>query len=446
MIVKDGGVHYARNGSVRIAYRVLGEGDTTLVWLPGWFSNVEMWDDPSMPFQGVVESLTHGVRLVMWDKRGTGLSDPVTHVPPLDERMTDLQAVMDAVDAESAALFGISEGGPLSILFAATYPERVQSLALYGTMARFTPELPDHPWGWTPEQSAPIIEEIESRWGEGALAPMFFGPIAEVPGFREVYGRMQRLGASPTMSLMLWEALLECDVGGILGSVHTPTLVLGRDGDQIAPIDGARAMAKALPNARFLELPPGPHGLIDEALIGALMNFARGAPAEEPSERVLSTVLFTDIVSSTEHLVAQGDTQWRHELDAHDKLADRLVGKYGGRRVKHTGDGLFAMFDGPTKAARCGLDMVPTLAAKGIRIRVGVHTGECERRGDEWSGLAVHVGARIGALAGADEVLVSRTVRDLSAGSGLQFDPLGAQRLKGIAEELEIFRVCSPAP
>ncbi len=182
----DSGVHYARNGSVRIAYRVLGEGDTTLVWLPGWFSNVDLWDDPTMPFQGFVESLANGIRLFMWDKRGTGLSDPVTHVPPLDERMTDLQAVMDAVNAETAALFGVSEGGPMSILYAATYPERVQSLVLYGTMARFTPELPDYPWGWTNEQAGPIIEEIESHWGEGALASMFFGPIADVPGFREI--------------------------------------------------------------------------------------------------------------------------------------------------------------------------------------------------------------------------------------------------------------------
>ena len=173
----------------------------------------------------------------------------------------------------------------------------------------------------------------------------------------------------------------------------------------------------------------------------AVVNFARGTPVEDTGERVLSTVLFTDIVSSTEQLVAQGDAQWRHQLDSHDKLVEWLLEKYGGRRVKHTGDGVFALFDGPTRAARCGLDLVPALAARGIRMRVGVHTGECERRGDEWSGLAVHVGARIGAMAGADEVLASRTVRDLSAGSGLRFDSLGAQQLKGIAEDVEVFRV-----
>ena len=444
MSVYDGGVHYARNGSVRIAYRVLGDGDTTLLWIPGWISNVDVWTDPELPFVSFVESLARGTRLVMYDKRGTGLSDPATHVPPLDERMDDLQAVMDAVGVDNAAMFGVSEGGPLSILFAATYPERVQSLSLYGTMARFTPELPNHPWGFTPEKIDAVIEEVESSWGEGALADLFFGPIADVPGFREVYGRGQRAGASPTMSIMLWHALIGCDVGAVAGSVHTPTLVMSRNGDQIAPIDAGRALAAAMPNAQFLELPQGPHALLDDILAAEVVKFACGAPAEEPSERVLSTVLFTDIVGSTEQLSSHGDAQWRHQLDAHDKAVDWLLEKYGGRRVKHTGDGIFALFDGPTKAARCGLDMVPALAARGIRIRVGVHTGECERRGDEWSGLAVHVGARIGALAGADEVLTSRTVRDLSAGSGLRFDSIGVQQLKGIADEVEVFRVSAP--
>src|SRR6476659_7640269 len=193
----DGGVHYARNGSVRLAYRVVGEGETTLVWNPGWFSNVDLWTDPALPFVSFVEALARGTRLVLWDKRGTGLSDPVTHVPPLDERMDDLHAVMDAVGAESAALFGVSEGGPMSLLFAATYPERVQSLVLYGTLPRFTPELPDYPWGFDAESSAKYENDVVTHWGEGALAEAFFGPIADVPGFRELYGRLQRASASP---------------------------------------------------------------------------------------------------------------------------------------------------------------------------------------------------------------------------------------------------------
>ncbi len=257
--MKDGGVHYARNGSVRLAYRVLGEGDTTLVWNPGWFSNVDEWTDPAMPFVAFVEALARDTRLVMWDKRGTGLSDPVTHVPPLDERMDDLHAVMDAVGSDTAAFFGVSEGGPMSILFAATYPERVQSLALYGTMMRFSPELPDHPWGWTAEQSQAMAEEIETSWGEGALVDKFFGPIADIPGFREIYGRHAAAGASPAMALMLLHALVERR-GRRCAPVHTPTLVMNRPDDEVAPIDGARALAAAMPNAQFSSCHPARTG------------------------------------------------------------------------------------------------------------------------------------------------------------------------------------------
>ncbi len=442
--VSDGRVRYARNGDVRLAYREFGHGETTLVWIPGWFSNVEMYDDPASPFTAVIEQLAEVMRVVVWDKRGTGLSDPATHVPPLDERMDDLHAVLDAVEVDRPALFGQSEGGPMSLLFAATYPDRVQSLVMYGTMARFSQELPDHPWGFTAEQKARHLEDIESHWGEGALAEVFFGAIADMPGFRDLYGRYQRTSASPTMASWLWQALLEIDVRGVLGSIRAPCLVLARPGDQMAPIDGVAALAAAIPGAEFKTLAPGPHGLIDDTLAWAILDFVTGRPSVAVDERVLKTVLFTDIVGSTELLSARGDAQWRHQLDAHDKLVDSVLMKYSGRRVKHTGDGVFALFEGPTKAARCGLELAPALASRGISIRAGIHVGECERRGDEWSGMAVHIGARIGALAGAGEVLASRTVRDLSAGSGLIFESLGPQRLKGLREQVDVYRVTTP--
>jgi class 3 adenylate cyclase len=220
--------------------------------------------------------------------------------------------------------------------------------------------------------------------------------------------------------------------------------VLARPGDLMTPIEASRALAAELPNAEFRALPPGPHATLDSTLATEALGFVCGPVNAPISERVLTTVLFTDIVGSTEQLSSQGDSRWRLQLDVHDQVVDRLLSKYGGRRAKHTGDGIFALFDGPTKATRCALDLVPALATRGIRIRAGVHTGECERRGDEWSGLTVHTGARIGAMAGSGEVLTSRTVRDLSAGSGLRFESLGSQRLKGLPEDVEVFRVTQP--
>ncbi len=438
-----GRVKYARNGDIRLAYREMGDGDIPVVLVPGWVSNVDLYDDPTTLYAGIAERLSRHVRLILWDKRGTGLSDPVSHVPPIDERMDDLRAVLDAADVEFPALVGVSEGGPMSLVFAATYPERVRSLLLVGTTARFSQDLPNRPWGFTPEQMDAVFEDIENHWGEGAMAEWFFGPIAEVPGVRDMFGREQRACASPMMAKLMWQAVRDIDVRGVLGSVRTPTMVLARRGDRIAPFEAAQELAAKIPNAELRELPPGEHYATDllELLPQATLEFVGQQADAMPAERVLSTVLFTDIVGSTEMLAAEGDDHWRRHLDDHDRLVDTVLARYGGRRAKHTGDGIFALFDGPTKAARCGLDLVPALATHGIPIRAGVHIGECEKRGDEWSGMAVHVGARIGAMAGAGEVFTSRTVRDLSVGSGLVFEGLGAHRLKGLPEDTEVFRV-----
>jgi class 3 adenylate cyclase len=443
--VSKGRVRYARNGDVHLAYRVMGDGEIPLVFVPGYISNVDLYDDPGFPFAPLIEQLAQQTRLILWDKRGTGLSDPATRVPTLDERMEDLCAVLAAADADRIALLGISEGGPLSILFAATFPERVRSLVLYGTAARFTVELPDFPWGHSPEWVQKTLTEVDDRWGEGAIADKLFNEAADIAGVREMLGRYERASASPAMGAMIFRAMTEIDVREILPTVQARALVLARPTDRMVPFEASQALAAALPNAEFRALPPGPHAALDSSLGTEALEFVCGSTELLSSERVLTTVLFTDIVGSTEQLSSQGDSRWRHQLDVHDQLADRTLSKYGGRRAKHTGDGIFALFDGPTKAARCALDLVPALASCGIRIRAGVHIGECERRGDEWSGLAVHTGARIGALAGAGEVLTSRTVRDLSAGSGLSFQSLGARPLKGLPEEIEVFRVSRPA-
>jgi class 3 adenylate cyclase/pimeloyl-ACP methyl ester carboxylesterase len=444
-VVSDGRVRYARNGDVHLAYRVLGDGEISLVLVPGYISNVDLYDDPAYPFAPLIEQLAQQTRLIMWDKRGTGLSDPVTRVPTLDERMDDLHAVLNAVNADRPALLGISEGGPMSILFAATFPERLQTLALYGTAARFVPELPDFPWGINPDRLQKHIALIGERWGEGVGADLILNEAADIPGVRELVGRYERACASPTMAAMIFQALRDIDVRDILPAVHTRSLVLSRPGDRMVAFEASQALAAALPNAEFRALPPGAHGVFDSSLAMEIIEFVCGPVQPATSERVLATVLFTDIVGSTEQLSSQGDSRWRQQLDVHDQLVDRTLSKYGGRRAKHTGDGIFALFDGPTKAATCALDLVPALGTRGIRIRAGVHIGECEQRGDEWSGVAVHTGARIGALAGPGEVLTSRTVRDLSAGSSLHFESLGSQRLKGLPEDVEVFRVTQPA-
>ena len=442
--MSDGRVHYARNGDVRLAYRVFGDSGPVMVWSPGWVvSNVDTVDEPNSPYKRLIDIVSQSTQFVMWDRRGTGLSDPAGDVLTFDDRVDDLRAVIDAVGAERPMLVGSSEGGSICILFAARFPERLSLLGLYATAARFSQDLPDFPWGFSAAEIAAQIDEIDRHWGEGALADVFYGEAADTPGLRDMFGKLQRSIASPAMAKLRWRTFMDVDVRGVLASVHTPTLVLARPDDRFVHIEAAEALAAALPNARFERLPAGSHGGFDvlDELCEAVLGFL-GTSANKPAdERALKTVMFTDIVGSTERLSAQGDTRWRHQLDNHDSLVDHIVSTFGGRRANHTGDGIFAIFDAPTRAVRCALNLLPALASRDIPIRVGVHTGECERRGDQWSGLAVHTGARIGAMAGAGEVLASRTVRDLSAGSGLTFESLGPQRLKGLPEDLEVFRV-----
>lgn len=437
-------MRYARNGDVRLAYRVFGDSGPVAVWASGWVvTNVDTVGDPDSPYSRLIELFSGALQFVMFDRRGTGLSDPALRLPSLDDRIDDLGAVIDAIGVDRAVLLGSSEGGCVSTLFAARYPERVSFLGLYGTAARFSQELPDFPWGFTSAEIEAQLDEIDRDWGEGALSNLFYGEAADVAGVRQMFGRLQRSIASPMMAKLGWQAFMDIDVRSALAAVQAPTLVLARPGDRLVPFEAAAAMAAAIPNAQFHSLSPGSHNGFDilDDLSEHVLGFISDNPSAPIDERVLKTVLFTDIVGSTEKLSARGDARWREELNNHDRLVDHMLAKYGGFRANHTGDGVFALFDAPTKAARCALELVPALAARDIPIRAGIHTGECERRGDEWSGMAVHVGARIGASASTGEVLSSRTLRDLSAGSGLVFEGIGPQRFKGLPEDIDVYRV-----
>ncbi|GFG52996.1 adenylate/guanylate cyclase domain-containing protein [Mycolicibacterium agri] len=437
----DGRVRYVRNGDVRLAYRVYGDSEPTLVWVPTVFSSIDRYDDPAFPWCVAVQRLSQQLRVAVYDGRGTGLSDPVLRAPTLDDRVNDLVCVIDAVGAQQPILLGLFTGGMTALALATRHADRLRSLFLYATAARFT-QAPDFPWGFTGRQVEQYLHEIDERWGEGAFADLVFGESAQVPGVREQWGRVESSLASPAMAALLWRAYLAEDVRDVIGRVAVPTVVAARPGDHMVPYEASVALANGIPGAELLTLPPGEHHAFDivDLLIEKLLNFCE-SPCAATNERILATVLFTDIVSSTEQLSASGDEYWRHQLDVHDGIVDALLTKHGGRRANHTGDGVFALFDVPSRAARCALELVPTLASRGLRIRAGLHVGECEHRGDEWSGLAVHTGARVCSMAGAAEILCTRTVHDLAAGSGVVFESVGPQAFKGLPEVIDVYRV-----
>lgn len=437
-------MQYARNGDTRIAYRVLGDGDTTLVFLFGWVvCSIDTFEQPTSPYASALNLLASHTRILIWDRRGTGLSDPVSDVLSLDERVEDLRSVLDAAGVDRAVLWGAGEAGPVSILFAASYPNRVNALVLPLTAARFSQDLPTHPWGFTRAEIDAQLKEIDSLWGQGALADIYFGEAAAIPGVRDEFGRQQRAVSSPTLARLLWKSTMEIDVRQHLSNVRAPTLVLARSGDRFVPYEASAALAASIPNAQMRELPPGNHSCFDimDILVAETLEYVCGSCDAGPSTRVLATTLFTDIVSSTELVSTHGDAHWRHRLSIHDEIVDYLLDKHGGRGAKHTGDGVFALFDSPTNAAHFGLELVAALATRGLRIRAGIHTGEVECRGDEWSGLTIHIGARMVQMANPGEVIASSTVRELSAGSDLTFDDLGPHHVKGLREAVHVYRV-----
>jgi pimeloyl-ACP methyl ester carboxylesterase len=425
-------IAYARSGDVNIAYDVMGDGPLDLVVIHGFFSHLEI--DLELPaFAHFHERLASFARVIRFDKRGTGLSDRGVGLPDFETRMDDVRAVMDAVGSESAALFGYSEGGPMSVLFAATYPERVRGLVLYGTYAKRCNPDDDYPWAPTWEQRVDAAREFEKTWGENVdLSGMW--PNAD-PSEAAWFQRRGRAGLSPAgvRDFILMNS--KADIRDVLPSVQCPTLVLHRTGDLDASVDEGRYIAARVPGARFVELPGDDHVPFDDPdqILDEAEEFLTGSRPASQSNRVLATTLFTDLVGSTETARALGDASWAKALDAHNAAVRRELARYSGEEIDTAGDGFLALFDGPARAIRCGLAIRDALGPLALDVRAGVHTGEVERpAGDKPRGIAVHIGARIMSLAGAGEVLVSSTTHDLVAGSGLEFEDRGEHLLKGI--------------
>ncbi|HEV8603688.1 MAG TPA: adenylate/guanylate cyclase domain-containing protein [Gaiellaceae bacterium] len=424
---------YAKSGDLNIAYQVVGEGPLDLIYVPGWISNVElMWEEPAHAH--VLDRLASFSRLILFDKRGTGLSDPVPldRLPTLEERMDDVRAVLDAVDCEQAALFGFSEGGLMSILFAATYPERITALVLYGVFAKRIWS-PDYPWAPRPDSRQHEIVQLERNWSDrmdlDKLAP------SEDDAFKNRLATYFRRSASPGAAVALMRMNTQIDVREVLPSIQAPTLVLHRKDDLDANVAEGRWIAERIPGAKFVELPGDAHTLWagdTDSIVDEIEEFLTGARRGPDPDRVLATVLFTDIVGSTEHATKLGDRRWRELLERHHAVVRKELDRYLGRELDTAGDGFLATFDGPARAIRCACAVGDGLRGLGLEVRAGVHTGECELLGGKVAGVAVHTGARIAGQARSGEVLVSQTVKDLVAGSGIRFDDRGDHELKGV--------------
>jgi class 3 adenylate cyclase len=435
---------YAKSGDVNIAYQVLGDGPIDLVYVWGWLSHLDFqWMDPTL--SDFLHRLASFSRLILFDKRGTGLSDPVGAAPSFEERMDDIRAVMDAAGSERAALLGFSEGSAMSALFAASHPERTTALILYDGFAvgMGVEDAPaDMRWGQLGDSVAATIE----RWGDGETIEWIAPSLAATPGSKRLWGRFERASMSPGMARSLWDAIQRVDVRAVLPAIRIPTLVM-QHRDSAIPARLGRSMAELIPGARYLELPGRDHfpGAGDpEAIAGEIEEFLTGVRGVGGPDRVLATVLFTDIADSTGRAAALGDYAWRRLLERHDALVRAQLERFRGREVKQTGDGFLASFDGPARAIRCAAAIVEEAGELGVELRAGLHTGECEVRGDDLGGIAVHVAARVGALAPPGGLLVSSTVKDLVMGSGIELVDRGAHELKGVPGEWRLFAVSAP--
>ena len=433
---------YAKSGDVHIAYQVVGNGPMDLVLIPGLFTHVEhQWDEPS--FARFLNRLASFSRLIVFDARGAGLSDQAPELPPMEEQIDDLMAVLDAVGSSSAAIFGISQAGPMAILFAASYPERTRAIVLYGSYAS-PRQREGYPWGRSAEWMDEFGRQVDRDWGSGVfLAQMAPSRLADEP-FRRWWGKYERLSHGPGNALAYFRMNALIDVRAILPSIQVPTLVLQRRDDVYRDPGNARYLAAHVPGAKLVELDGIDHlpylGDAD-AILDEVQEFLTGVRPPPERDRVLATVLFTDIVGSTEHASAIGDRAWKELLERHHALVREELSRYRGREIDTAGDGFLATFDGPARAVRCAVAIIRAMPDIGLQVRAGVHTGEVELMGTGVGGIAVHIGARVAGLAGPGEVLVSGTVRDLVAGSGIEFTDRGEASLKGVPGQWRLFSV-----
>ena len=435
---------FTQSGEVTIAYQVVGDGPFDLVLVPGFISHVEQaWEDPS--FRRFLLQLASFSRLIVFDKRGTGLSDRIGGIPTLEERMDDVRAVMDAAGSDRAALFGVSEGGPMSVLFAATHPDRASALVLYGSIARGA-WAPDYPWGpkYESEGFQKWLQGWRKEWGRPYQIDSRAPSMAKDEAFRRWFAKYLRLSGSPSAVIRVFQMNQRIDVRGILPSVRVPTLVLHRAGDRVINVEQGRYLAEHIPGSKYVELSGDDHlwwvGDSD-ALVNEVQSFLTGERPTATMDRVLATVLFTDIVDSTKRAAEMGDRRWKDTLESHNALINKEVGRFRGRTIRSTGDGYLSVFDGPGRAIRCASAVSNELSRLGIEIRAGIHTGEIDLMGEDVGGIAVNIAARVLAEAGANEVWASRTVKDLVVGSGFDFADRGTYSLKGVPGDWDLFAV-----
>jgi class 3 adenylate cyclase len=440
-------VRFARSGDIDVAYRVVGDGPVDLVYVQGAYSHLEIaWELPA--YRRYCEQLAEFTRLILFDKRGMGMSDRVPGATTLEERMDDIRAVMDAVGSERAAVIGESEGGPLSMLFAAAHPERTVALILQGAEVR---ERTDDDWPWgeaTEDEFEEAMSSLPERWGKAGLAIDWIAPsVAGQEWARAWMARLQVHAHTPRSAEAFMRMAFDIDVRDVAPAIKVPTLIIHTTGDKICHVENARFLARAIPGARYLEFRGEDHvpWFDPDATLAEIREFLTGRRETSTADRALATVLFTDLVGSTAQASTLGDRRWRDLLDQHHTAVRRELVRFDGREVDTAGDGFFATFDGPARGIRCARAIVDAVRPLGLEVRAGLHTGEVELLDGKVAGIAVNIGARVAGQADAGEVLVSGTVKDLVAGSGLEFDDRGTTALKGIPGEWRIFAVSSPS-